>query len=98
LKELDINPSILDSGSRLSKDGLVFPDHDKLTAAGQKPSHTICYTTHEGLQTYCKYNFNPNSLSPIHVDQSGKKYFLHDLMFLRYYMMSGGKEKLIGCL
>lgn len=41
LKELDINPSILDSGSRLSKDGLVFPDHDKLTAAGHKPSHTI---------------------------------------------------------
>ncbi|MFX4953160.1 integrase [Acinetobacter baumannii] len=93
LKELDINPSILDSGSRLSKDGLVFPDHEKLTAAGQKPSHPICYTTHEGLQAYCKYNFNPNSLSPIHVDQSGKKYFLHDLMFLRYYMMSGGKRE-----
>ena len=41
LKELNINPKILDSGSRLNKDGLVFPDHAKLTAAGQKPLHPM---------------------------------------------------------
>lgn len=93
LKELNINPKILDSGSRLNKDGLVFPDHAKLTAAGQKPLHPICYTTREGLKLYCEYNFNPKSLSPIHTDQFGKKYFLHELMFLRYYTMSSGMRE-----
>lgn len=93
LKELNINPKILDSGSRLNKDGFVFRDHAKLTAAGQKPLHPICYTTREGLKLYCEYNFNPKSLSPIHIDQFGKKYFLHDLMFLRYYTMSSGKSE-----
>lgn len=93
LKELNINPKILDSGSRLNKDGLVFPDHAKLTAAGRKPLHPICYTTREGLKLYCEYNFNRRSLLPIHIDQSGKKYYLHDLMFLRYYTMSSGMSE-----
>ncbi|WP_313659385.1 integrase [Acinetobacter variabilis] len=90
LKKLNINPQILDSGSRLNKDGFVFPDHAKLTTAGQKPLHPICYTTREGLKLYCEYNFNLKSLYPIHIDQFGKKYFLHELMFLRYYTMSSG--------
>lgn len=93
LIELSISPSILDSISRLSKDGLVFPDHEKLTAAGKKPPHPICYTTREGLKKYCEYNFNPRSLSAFHIDQFGKEYFLHDLMFLRYYTMSSGKSE-----
>jgi len=93
LIKLRINPNILNSDSRLTKDGLVFFDYENLIVAGQKTTRQIPYTTHEGLKTYCEYNFNPKSLSPIHIDQFGKKYFLHDLMFLRYYTMSGGKSE-----
>ena len=39
------------------------------------------------------YNFNRRSLLPIHTDQFGKKYYLHDLMFLRYYTMSSGMSE-----
>lgn len=93
LIQLGINPNILDSNSRLSKEGMVFPDYNKLTIAGQKPSSPLRYTTHQGLIKYCEYNFNPKKLSPFHIDQFGKQYFLHDLMFLRYYTMSGGKRE-----
>lgn len=93
LSKLNINPKILDSTSRLRKDGLVFEDHERLTVAGLKPKHPICYTTYEGLKLYCTYNFNPQSLSSIHIDQFGKKYYLHDLMFLRYYTMSSGMSE-----
>lgn len=93
LIKLGINPNILNSDSRLSKDGLIFSDHDKLTIVGKKPSRPICYTTYEGLKKYCEYNFNPRNLSSFHIDQFGKKYFLHDLMFLRYYTMSSGKSE-----
>ena len=93
LRKLLINPNILDSTSRLTKDGLVFPDYEKLTSTGHKPKNPICYTNHEGLKTYCEYNFNRRSLLPIHIDQLGKKYYLHDLMFLRYYTMSSGMSE-----
>ena len=93
LIELDINPKILDCTSRLTKEGLVFPDHEKLTTAGRKPTYPICYTTRAGLKKYCEYNFNSKSLSPFHIDQFGKEYFLHDLMFLRYYTMSSGMSE-----
>lgn len=87
LRKLGISPSILDSRSRLAKEGLVFLDYEKLSSTGQKTTHPICYTTHEGIKIYCNYKFNPRSLLPIHIDQFGEKFFLHDLMFLRYYML-----------
>ena len=93
LRKLLINPNILDCTSRLTKDGLVFPDYEKLTSTGHKPKSPIRYTNHEGLKTYCEYNFNRRSLLPIHTDQFGKKYYLHDLMFLRYYTMSSGMSE-----
>lgn len=93
LIKLSINPKILDSNSRLSKEGFVFPDHEKLTVQGKKPNSPIRYTTVEGLKQYCSHHFNTRSLAPIHTDQFGKKYFLHDLMFIRYYTMSGGQSE-----
>ncbi|MCL6238242.1 integrase [Acinetobacter sp. ANC 5033] len=93
LIELGINPRILDSISRLTKDGLVWADYAKLSIAGKKTAHPIRYTTREGLRTYCEYNFNRRSLLPIHIDQSRKNYYLHDLMFLRYYTMSAGMSE-----
>lgn len=93
LIKLSINPKILDSTTRLSKEGFVFPDHEKLTVQGIKPTYPIRYTSVDGLKQYCSHNFNPKSLNAIHTDQFGKKYFLHDLMFLRYYTMSGGQSE-----
>src|SRR5690606_4744503 len=66
----------------LVREGFVFKDEN----LGQ------LYTTIQGLKLYCSHNFNPQSLRAIHIDQFGKSYFLHDLMFLRYYTMSSGKS------
>ena len=93
LRKLGINPGILNSQSRLTRDGLVFHDFEKLTYSSKKPTFPICYTTHEGLIAYCNYKFNPRNLLPIHIDQFGKKYFLYDLMFLRYHTLSGGQKE-----
>ena len=79
---LGVSPTILSKNSRLLKEGFVFKDEN----SGQM------YTTIEGLKQYCRHNFNPQSLRAIHIDQFGKKYFLNDLMFLRYYTMSSGKS------
>ncbi|MNG48122.1 Phage integrase family protein [compost metagenome] len=82
LELLNISKGILGKNSRLSMEGLVFKDED----SGQ------LYTTIQGLKQYCRHNLNPQSLRALHIDQFGKSYFLHDLMFLRYYTMSSGKS------
>lgn len=82
LELLSISKSILSKNSRLFKEGFVFEDEN----SGQM------YTTIQGLKQYGRHNFNPQSLRAIHIDQFGKSYFLHDLMFLRYYSMSSGKS------
>lgn len=82
LEFLKISKSILGKNSRLLREGFVFEDKN----SGQM------YTTIQGLKQYCSHNFNPQSLRAIHIDQFGKSYFLHDLMFLRYYTMSSGKS------
>ncbi|WP_180191277.1 integrase [Acinetobacter sp. YH01006] len=82
LELLKISKSILGKNSRLLKEGYVFEDEN----SGQM------YTTVQGLKKYCSHNFNPQSLRAVHIDQFGKSYFLHDLIFLRYYTMSSGKS------
>lgn len=82
LELLNISKSILGKKSRLLREGFVFEDEN----SGQM------YTTIQGLKQYCSHNFNPQSLRAVHIDQFGKSYFLHDLMFLRYYTMSSGKS------
>jgi integrase len=82
LELLNISKSILGKNSRLRREGFVFEDENSVQM----------YTTIQGLKQYCSHNFNPQSLRAIHIDQFGKSYFLHDLMFLRYYTMSSGKS------
>lgn len=82
LELVNISPSILAKKSRLFREGFVLNDEK----SGQM------YTTLQGVKQYCSHNFNPQSLRVIHIDQFGKSYFLHDLMFLRYYTMSSGKS------
>ncbi|MDK2129287.1 integrase [Acinetobacter baumannii] len=82
LELLNISKSILGKNSRLRREGFVFEDENSVQM----------YTTIQGLKQYCSHNFNPQSLRAIHIDQFGRSYFLHDLMFLRYYTMSSGKS------
>lgn len=82
LELLSISKTILSKNSRLLKEGFVFEDENSGSM----------YTTIQGLKQYWRHNFNPQSLRAIHIDQFGKSYFLHDLMFLRYYSMSSGKS------
>ncbi|ECJ3883108.1 hypothetical protein ZM64_24680, partial [Salmonella enterica subsp. enterica] len=65
------------------------------TSTGHKPKSPIRYTNHEGLKTYCEYNFNRRSLLPIHTDQFGKKYYLCQRHFkIDPFYLKNGEVKL----
>ncbi|MDH2048610.1 integrase, partial [Acinetobacter johnsonii] len=75
LRKLGISPSILDSRSRLAKEGLVFLDYEKLSSTGQKTTHPICYTTHEGIKIYCNYKLIQEVFYPFILINLGKSFF-----------------------
>ena len=54
------------------------------------PARSCFYTTKKGLLEYCKRDFQLNLLEPIHIDQHGKKYYLKDLLLVKYLGLSSG--------
>jgi len=90
LKEMGITPSVLDSTGWLRLNGLAFPDNKKLTKQGKKPAYPIYYTNKLGVIEYCKKDYSDRLTSVVHVDQENKKYYLKDLMFVRYQGLSSG--------
>lgn len=90
LEELNIPPTVLDRSGWIRMHGYAFADSEKLTKQGFKPAHPMHYTDKSGVSLYCNKNFSSSSVSEIHVDQDGKKYFLKDLMLVRHQGLSSG--------
>ncbi len=90
LKELGLNPQLLSGNAWLKKNNFSFPDPDKLTKQGIKPANPSRYTTKEGIIAYCCKDYNDTLTSDIHTDQHGEKYFLKDLLLVRYQGLSSG--------
>ncbi|WP_442782734.1 hypothetical protein [Collimonas fungivorans] len=81
LVALGISPNILNTGHWFSRSGHTKRDDNTCRSS---------YTTKEHLAIYCRKNSPRNSSTPIHIDQFGKEYFLHDLLIVRYLGLSSG--------
>ncbi|MBA2781150.1 integrase [Billgrantia kenyensis] len=90
LSELGLNSQLLSGNAWLKKNGLSYADHEKLNSQGKKPPHPIRYTKVEHLIDYLKKDFSASLLEPLFIDDSRKKYYLQDLMFVRFQGLSSG--------
>lgn len=90
LVKLGLSPTLLSTTGWLRQQGYAYPDHIKLTKQNIKPNHPILYTTKEGVTKYCQRDFSPNYIQPIHINQTGKKYYLENLLLVRHRGLSSG--------
>lgn len=90
LKKLNLPIVALDSNGWIRKNGYSFPDNERLTRQGKKPSYPIQYTDKKGITEYCNKDYSSQLVSVIHIDQHGNKYFLKDLMLVRHLGLSSG--------
>ncbi|MDI5922516.1 hypothetical protein QLQ86_17175 [Halomonas sp. LR5S13] len=90
LNELGVNPQLLSGYAWLGKRGYTYPDRDKLNSKGVKSANPPRYTLVRYLKEYCRSQYEHRILEPIHTDETGKKYYFHDLMFVRYQGLSSG--------
>lgn len=88
LKSLGIPHVLLDTTGWLRKNGFAFSDENNLTAQGKL--QTVWFTTRAGVVAYCKRDFHENTIEPIHIDQTGKKYYLKDMLLVRHLGLSSG--------
>ncbi len=84
LKKLGLSPDLLGVNGWLRKNGFSYPDYDKQTKNGGKPTNPFRYTSKEGLIAYCNKYYSDYNSSAIHVDQFGNELFLKDLLLVRH--------------
>lgn len=90
LVKLGLSSNLLSTTGWLRKQGYSYPDHAKLTKQNIKPNKPILYTTKEGIIQYCQRDFSPTYNQTIHIDQTGKEYYLENLLLIRYSGLSSG--------
>ncbi len=90
LERLGLSATLLDITGWIRKHGYAKPDMEKKTKQNRLAANPFYYTTLDGVIGYCKKDFSENLVQPIHIDQAGKKYYLKDLLFVRYQGMSSG--------
>ncbi|MCP1443153.1 site-specific recombinase XerD [Pseudomonas sp. GGS8] len=90
LDALGFTFNVLRPAGWLTKNGLTFPDPDKLTVQGIRPAKPSRFTTKQALMSYCKSMFDPRLNDPVRIAASGQVYYQEDLFFVRYAGMSSG--------
>jgi len=90
LEAIGISPGVLDPAGWIRKNGLANTDENSLNKNGRKSAYPKLFTTKEGVKAYCHRDFSNYSLEAIHIDQSGKKYYLNDLLIVRHLGLSSG--------
>lgn len=90
LHEIGISGTVLDPNGWIRQNGFAYTDQNKLTIQGKLPASPFWFTTKVGIVEYCKRDFKPNSIEPIHIDQYGKKYYLKDLLLVKNLGLSSG--------
>lgn len=84
LIKLGISKTILDVTGWLRLNGFAFEQ----TGGAQRQNSW--YTTKVGIAAYCKKDFEPSAIEPIHTDQQGENYFLKDLLLVKHLGLSSG--------
>ncbi|OZO04551.1 integrase [Pseudomonas sp. IB20] len=90
LEELGFSFNVLRPEGWLTKNGLTFPDPDKLTSQGRRPANPSRFTTKQGLIAYCQSTFDHRLNDPVRIATTKKIYYQEHLFFIRYQGMSSG--------
>lgn len=90
LQGIGVPGTVLGINGWIRQNGFAFCDQDKLTAQGKLPNSPFWYTTKVGIAEYCKKDYKPSSIEPIHVDQHGEKYYLKDMLLVKNLSLSSG--------
>ncbi len=90
LEKIGISATTLDTNGWINKNGFAFTDEEKLTLLGKAWKRPSKFTTKCGIIAYCNRDFNPKSIEPVQIDQYGQKYYLKDLLLVRYLGLSSG--------
>lgn len=86
LEGLGIPASILYANGWLRTNGFAQPD---LRAERKRSGSKGWVTTVESVREYCKRDYQDRLISPIHIDQFGKEYFLGDMLICQYMYLGG---------
>ena len=83
-------PDLVGFNGWARKNGLAYPDHEKLTSQGYRPANPSYYTTRSGIVSYCNSLYHPNQIAWIKKDAEGAVYFPEDMLLLRHMGLSSG--------
>lgn len=91
LEDLGLPENALYSGKWLSQNGFVL----KSDSDGNSLLNRLrCFTTLEGIKVYCEKDFSLQLIEPIHIDQFGQRYFLKDLLLVKFQsFQTSGEDK-----
>jgi hypothetical protein len=90
LEVLGIPGALLHGKGWIREHGYAVPDKSKLNVHGKKPRHPIYYTSKKAIIEYCQRDYSKHYIELIHIDQNGKKYYLKDLLIVKYLGLSSG--------
>lgn len=90
LVRLGIPASILFQSGWIRQNGHAFVDLDRLNKKGHERRKPDLYTYKKWIVAYCERHYSKIFVDPIHIDQQGKKYYLNDLLLVRYMGLSTG--------
>lgn len=84
LKRLGLSPQLLNKPvGWLSRNGWAQRG-EKV-----KPGSYRWFTNLEGIKAYCRRDFSPSMVEPIHIDQFGKRFYPEHMLFLQNFYLGG---------
>ncbi len=90
LLRLGVSSSILSKYHWFRREGHTLIDCQEKASMDKRQRYPTHFTNKAGITTYCQRNFFPALLRPLHIDQSGEKIYLKDLLLLRFVGLSTG--------
>jgi integrase len=83
-------PNLVGANGWARKNGLAYPDPDKLTSQGIRPAKPSHYTTKAAVVAYGNSLYDQSQISHLKVDGTGRKYYAKDMLILRHMGLSSG--------
>lgn len=84
LERLGLSPQLLNTTSSwLDKNGWLQQGEE------YRPGAYRSFTSLDGIKAYCRRDYHPSMVDPIHIDQFGKKFYPEDMLFLQNIYLGG---------
>lgn len=85
LKRIGLSKALLD----VSASGWLYQNGWALQGEEVKPGSYRWSTSLEGIKAYCRRDYRPSMVDPVHIDQFGKKFYPEDMLFLQNIYLGG---------